>query len=157
LCLLHVWGFGYILTAEDLAKTFSGLRRHLVKDGLFIFEFWNVGGLKPTPYRSWMKTQNKDLTLYRLSESNFNPQTNVLTIDFHFVVISQNAVAETFTETHKIRCYTLAEMQHYLDNNGFELVSAYAWDSKDTSEFAVPSKETFRILTVSEKKRASHK
>ncbi len=32
-------GFGYILTYTDLVSAFSGLRRHLKKNGIFVFEF----------------------------------------------------------------------------------------------------------------------
>jgi len=133
------------------------LRRHLIKDGLFVFEFWNVGGLKPTPYKSWTKIQNENLTLYRLSESNFDHQTDILDIDMHFIVIRNDRLAEEFTETHRIRCYTRPEMQQHLKKNGFELLSAYDWDSKETVELTVPGKETFRILAISRKQRGTHK
>ena len=41
-------GFGYINTYDDLVRLLSGVKNHLNRDGLFIFEFWNIGGLKPT-------------------------------------------------------------------------------------------------------------
>lgn len=150
-------GFGYILRSEGLAGLFSGLKRHLIEDGLFVFEFWSVGGLKPTPYKSWTKIQNQALTLYRLSESNFDHQTHILNIDMHFIVIRNDRLAEEFTETHRIRCYTLPEMQQHLNKNGFELLFAYDWDSKETVELMVPKKETFRILVISRKQRETHK
>ena len=150
-------GFGYILTSEGLASLFSGLRRHLIKDGLFVFEFWNVGGLKPTPYKSWTKIQNETLTLYRLSESNSDHQTDILDIDMHFIVIRNDRLAEEFTETHRIRCYTLPEMQQHLNKNGYELLSAYDWDSKEIVEPTVPKKETFRILAISRKQQGTRK
>jgi SAM-dependent methyltransferase len=144
-------GFGYNITYEDLDNVFSYLRKHLEDSGLFIFEFWSVGGLKPSPHQSWIKVQDKDLVLYRLSESNFDPQTNVLAIKFHFIETQQNKPAQTFEEAHRIRCFTLAEMRRYLEDNGFGLVSAYDWDVKKTGDFKPPAKETFRILTVARK------
>ncbi len=141
-------GFGYILTYEDLVDVFSALKKHLNKDGLFIFEFWNIGGLKPSPYKSWMKTQDESITLYRFSESNFTPQTNILNINMHFIVIRKDKLVETYSETHKIRCYTPAELQQYLSNNGFRLLSAYDWDTEDKAELKIPRKETFRILAI---------
>ena len=42
-------------------------------------------------------------------------------------------------------------MQEYLNNNGFELISAYYWDSKETAGLAAPGKDTFRILAVSKR------
>lgn len=144
-------GFDYILTYEDLVDVFSGLKKHLNKDGLFIFEFWNVEGLKASPYKSWMKTQAESTTLYRFSESNFAPQTNILNINMHFIVIRKDKLVETFSETHKIRCYALAELQQYLSNNGFKLLSAYDWDAEDKTELKIPRKETFRILAIAKR------
>ena len=151
-CAICIFGgFGYILKYEDLVNAFSGLRQHLNKGGLFIFEFWNVGGIRPSPYQSWMKTQDDNVTLYRLSESNFDPQTNVLNIDFHFILIRKDKLVETFNETHKIKCYTLAEIRKYLEDNEFKLVSDYDWDGKNETEFKTPRKETFRILAIAKK------
>jgi SAM-dependent methyltransferase len=45
-------GFGCILTNRDLAKVFSSLKQHLKEHGLFIFEFWSVGGVRPSPYQT---------------------------------------------------------------------------------------------------------
>lgn len=76
-------GFCYLLSYDDLTRLFYGLKEHLKKDGLFIFEFWNVGGLKESPYKTWLRRQNETLTLYRMSESNFNPETNILAVNMH--------------------------------------------------------------------------
>lgn len=145
-------GLGYILTRYDLACAFSSLKQHIRDNGLVIFEFWSIGGIKPTPFQSWIKVQKKGLTLYRLSESNFDPQTDVLTIDFHFIALWTNKPKETFSETHKIRCYTLAEMKQHLEDCGFALVSAFACDVQGTQKFEEPKKETFRILIVAQRK-----
>ena len=149
-------GLGYLLTDEDLVSLFTGLTNHLVKDGLFVFEFWSIGGLKPSPYQSWLKIHNDDLTLYRLSESNFDVKTDILDIDMHYIVIRNDRLAEKFTETHRIRCYELPAMQEYLNNNGFELISAYDWDSKEIAGLAALRKDTFRILAVSKRWWETH-
>lgn len=140
--------FGYLLTYADLVNLFSSLKRLLEDNGLFIFEFWTVGGLKPTPYKSWMKMQEKNATLYRMSESNFNPETSILDIDMHLIVFQNDNLIDKFEEKHQIRCYTLAEMKHYVDNNGLEFVSAYNWDAEHKLKLKDPEKDTFRILVV---------
>jgi len=141
-------GFGYLLTHTDLVELFSSLTDHLREDGLFIFEFWNIGGLKPSPYRTWLKRQKKDTTLYRMTESNFSSETSILTIDMHFVVIHNRESVDVFDEKHPIRCYTTDEIRHYLNDNGFELLSIYNWDTENKAEFQEPEKDTFRILAV---------
>jgi len=145
-------GFGYLIDYADVMKHFSSLKRHLKEGGPFIFEFWNVGGIKPSPYRTWLKRQEKNMTLYRMTESNFNPETGILTIDMHFVVIHNGESAEIFDEKHLIRCYTIAEMQHCLTENEFELLSVYNWNTENKMEFKEPEKDTFRIMAVARSK-----
>jgi cyclopropane fatty-acyl-phospholipid synthase-like methyltransferase len=133
-CAFCMFGaFGYLLTDEDLAHFLSGLSRHLNKDGIFVFEFWNIGGLKPSPYKSWMKAQDENLTVYRLSESNFDPTINVLNIDMNFIVVHTDRLAESFAEKHKIRCYKLSKIKKHLESNGFKPLVAYDWDTKNKS------------------------
>ena len=152
-CAICMFGaFGYILADKGLTRFFSALSQHLDEAGLFIFEYWNIGGLKPSPYKSWMKTQDENVAIYRLSESNFSRGTNVLNIDMLFIVVSKDKPAGIFTENHKIRCYTMAEIEQRLESNGFKLVFTYNWDTKDASNLRIPEKETFRILVVSRKK-----
>lgn len=152
-CVICMFGgFGYLLTYADLMKLFSGLRRHLKERGLFIFEFWNVGGLKPSPYRTWLKRQEKNLTLYRMTESNFSPETNILTIDMHFIVIHNGKSVDIFEEKHPIRFYTIAEMRRYLGDNKFELLSIYNWDTENKIQFKEPENHTFRIMVIARSK-----
>lgn len=145
-------GLGYILTYGELIQVFSNVKKHLVRDGLFIYEFWNVGGIRPSPYLSWLKAEDEKVKLYRLSESNFDAQTNILNIDFNFIVINKNKLAETFSEAHKMKCYTLPEMHKYIEDSGLELAAAYDLSCEDQLEFKIPTKETFRIFAVTQKR-----
>ncbi len=144
-------GFGYLLSYADLVKLFSRLTDHLKEHGLFIFEFWNIGGLKPTPYRTWLKRKEKNITLYRMTESNFSTETKILTINMNFVVIHNRKSVDIFDEKHSIKCYTIAEMQRYLGDNKFELLSFYNWDT-EKKEFKEPEEDTFRILGMARSK-----
>lgn len=106
-CVIMFGVFGHFLTHEDLVNTLSGLKQHLVKGGLFIFDFWNAEGI--------------------------------------------SKLARAFSEAHKIRCYTLAEVQKHLDDNGFNLLSAYDWNAEGKTELDMPVKKTFQILAVAKK------
>lgn len=144
-------GFGFIPAYEDLVGLFSGLKQHLNKDGLFVFQFWNIGGIKPSPYRTWLKAQDENTTVYRLSETNFDSQTNIINLEMNFLVTSKDKLVETFSELYRIRCYTLAELRQYLGDNGFTLLSAYDWDMESKTELAKPRRENFGILAVARK------
>jgi len=150
-CVLCMFGaFPYILTYGDLVSALSGVKQHLNEGGLFIFELWSIGGLKPyLPFKNWIKMADENGDLYRLSESSFNPQTNILNVDFTFIFLGKNRPAETFSETHKLRCYALPEIQQYLDNNEFKLLSVYDWENEAKAGLKMVKKETFKVLAVS--------
>jgi 2-polyprenyl-3-methyl-5-hydroxy-6-metoxy-1,4-benzoquinol methylase len=65
-------------------------------------------------------------------------------------------LARAFSEAHKIRCYTLAEVQKHLDNNGFSLLSAYDWKVEGKAELDTAAKKSFQILAVAKKVKAGH-
>lgn len=144
--------FGFVQTHKGLVDVFSGLRRHLIKNGLFIFDFWSVLAVKPTPFQRWIEAKDREKTIYRLSESTFDHRTNVMTINMKFIITQKNRHVETFEETLKIKCYTLVEMQQHLLDNGFKLVSAFDWDNEEEKDkLNPPAKETFRILAAAKR------
>jgi hypothetical protein len=68
-----------------------------------------------------------------------------------FIILKKDKLIETFEENHLHRCYTQAEMRHYLENNGFRPLAAYDRDAEDETELKEPKRETFRILVVARK------
>jgi len=137
-------GFGYLLSDEDLKSLFKGLRNVIKPNGLFLFEFWNIDGLKPSPYRSWDKRERKDIRVYRLSESNYDANEAVLDIRFAFVVLEQERLIDEFEDLHRIRIYSLNEMKSILRNEGFDVLHmlvGYAGKEE-------PVEDTFRVFAI---------
>jgi SAM-dependent methyltransferase len=151
-CAISMFGaLGFVYLYKGLVDTLSGLKQHLNKGGLFIFEFWSVGGVRASPYHRWMEAKDQQVTLYRLSESSFDHLTSIMTLDMKFIIVHKDKLVESFKEKFKMRCYTLAEMRQYLESNGFKLVAAYDWDVEDREKLKNPRRETFRILAVAER------
>ncbi len=140
-------GFGYLDTDRDLSRFFSGLSRILKPEGLFLFEFWNIGGLEDSPYRTWMKVDMGEGAYLNLSESRYFHDRSVLEISIHHFLIRDRALGENFVEEHSMRIYSLQEIQGLLAFHGFRLLEAF--DRKNLDSFVQPSKETFRIFAVS--------
>jgi len=61
-------------------------------------------------------------------------------------------LVRAFSKAHKIRCYTLAEVRKYLNNNGFRLLSAYGCKAEGKKESDMPVKKTFQTLAVAKKR-----
>ena len=139
--------FPYLQTYDDIERALTSVKKHLVEDGVFIFDFVNISGLKPMPYKSWTKVQDQRGTLYRLNENRFDPKTSVLEFPFQYILITPDGLAETFEEVHRLRCVSYPEVQQYLEMNGFELLAAYSWD-EDKSALREFQQNTFRILII---------
>jgi len=139
-------GFGYLDSDRDLAQFFKGLSRHLNPGGLFLFEFWNIGGLKDSPYRTWRKVPYNQGALYLVSESNFDHQRGILKIFMEFIVELDGTIIDKFVENHEIRIYSLSEMRRLLSANGYQLVEAF--DERGLESFSLPPRDAFRIFAV---------
>ena len=144
-CAICMFGsLGYVLSDEDLKSLFKGLRNVIKPNGLFLFEFWNVDGLKPAPYRSWDKREKEDIRVYRFSESNYDANEGVLDIRFAFVVLEQERLIDEFEELHRIRVYSLNEMKSILKDEGFDVLHmlvGYAGKEE-------PIEDTFRVFAI---------
>ena len=139
-------GFGYLNEDGDLDRLFTGLKKHLRRGGLFLFEFWNVGGLKETPYRTWRKVEMDDGMFYHISESNFDMKSSILDISIEFLITRGNRVVDDIVERHKIRIYYLHEIRRLLSVNGFEMLDFYGGVGGGSLD--IPDKNEFRIFTV---------
>ena len=137
-------GFGYLLSDEDLKRLFKGLRKVLKPDGLFLFEFWNVDGLKPTPYRSWDKREKDDIRVYRFSKSNYNANDSILDIRFAFLVLEQDKLIEEFEELHRIRIYSLKEIKSILKDEGFDVLHMLVGYAGKIESI----EDTFRVFAI---------
>ena len=144
-------GFGYLDSDEDLKRFFQGLRKYLKLGGLFLFEFWNVGGLKGSPYKTWGKAPLDDGAFYVLSESRYDFDQSVLNISMEYLIHREGGMVDVFTEDHRMRIYSLSEIRRLLSANDIELLELY--DGRRMESLAPPSKDTFRIFTAARRQR----
>jgi len=142
-------GFGYLTSDDDLDRLFSGLRKHLRPGGFFMLEFWNIGGLKDSPYKTWSKVEMEDGMIYHISESNFDLESSVLDIVIEYLVTRGDRVVEDVVEQHRMRIYYLHEIRRILESNGFEMLDYYAGIGAGSP--SRPDKNEFRIFAVARK------
>ncbi|MCI4371827.1 MAG: class I SAM-dependent methyltransferase [Thermoplasmata archaeon] len=145
--------FGYLLAKQDVQGCLRSVRRHLVPDGLFAFEYWQTSGVRPG-IQSWMRRERADQEILRLSESRFDPRTSRLTMDFHFLVFRGRTIRDRFDEQHVVRTYTRHDMNRLLEQAGFDRLAEFAVTPK-RKDFRRVTRETFRILAVA-RPRAQH-
>jgi SAM-dependent methyltransferase len=124
-------GFGYLHTSEDLNGFFRGVKKCLKGPSLIIFEYWNVKTVKPG-FRSWVKAddEEKGTTVIRLSESDFDEENRIISLNLDFYVFSGKEVIDRFTEAHELLCHDYYEIENILRDNRFELIELYGKDMK---------------------------
>ncbi len=139
--------FGYVLTSRDVLRCLRHVRRHLERDGLFIFEFWQRSAARPPPYQSWLHQKDPDYEIVRLSEARFDSRTGRLPIEFRFFVFRGRRLIDRFDELHVIQAYSIDGMRNLLRRGGFDLLRVFAATNLKKG-FERPTLETFRVMAV---------
>ena len=140
--------FGYLTNNSDLNQFFSNLHKNLKANALFILEFWNISGIKASPYKNWTKKENDELVLYRIEETKLELETNLLESKKEFIITKGNEVVDNFKETHTLRCYTILEIQELLQKNNFQLLAFVDFDRKHRNKLKKPNEKTLRVLAI---------
>ncbi len=137
---------GYVVDEGDIQKALAKIHHHLNPNGLFIFEFWNARAVLHNHF-SWHKAEKDDLKIIRLSKSEFDHSTNVVSIHFDGYVLSGDKLVDTFEETHKLRAYSAREMVEILKHSGFEVMGIF-----ENLSFEMPESDPFRFTAIAQAK-----
>ena len=147
-------GFGYLLDDKSVKKCFTGVKTHLNKNGLFIFEFWQVDGILPSSlsgrgYISWNKVEDKEKLILRLSESKFDPSTSIHSTNYDMYIIDKKSkkLLDSFREVHQLRVYKISEIKELLLSCGLRSLKFYD-DSLVGGKLKVANQSSFRVLAV---------
>lgn len=146
ICLFN--SFGYLIDQKELKQFFSNIQRSLKDDSILILEFWNIGGIKPSPYKNWTKRQENSRVLYRIEKTNFQIETNILDSEKEFIIIDNDKLLDNFKERHLLKCYTIFELKQLLEKNQFQLIDVLDFDRKNRDQFKKPDRTTLRVIAI---------
>jgi len=137
---------GYVGTNEALQKVFSGVQKHLRKDGLFVFEFWHAAAMlrhyDPVRVRRW---KQDDSLILRISETTLDYAKQLSSVCYSIYELKNDGTFSSLTETQVNRYFLLQEMAAWLTANGFAPVKWFAGFTSDE----IISDETWHIVAVS--------
>ena len=113
----------YLASHDDWVLALRNIRRLLAADGIFIFDMWNGDAVeKDFSPRREKRVRGGDLEILRVSETVLNPVEQTATVEFHFTLLRNGAMACEFSERHPLRYFFLQEMNDLLRTNGMEVI-----------------------------------
>jgi SAM-dependent methyltransferase len=124
----------YLIASEDLRKTLQGVARALVPQGLFIFDFWNEAAVtiqKPSVRRKDVVLSAQQ-HLVRMATPEVDWRAKTCSIRYQVSLLENQAVKESFEETHQVRFFSQKEMTAELEGAGFELLDIFTPDGGKT-------------------------
>lgn len=133
----------YLLTLDDLRRTFRCVARALRPGGLFVFDMNTERAFQRTWDNTVFFVEDEDLAI--VHQGVYHPQARrAQTIITGFV--RRGELYERFQETHTEQAYSRAEVTATLEAGGFDIAASYACFTFDAAD-----DESARILWVARK------
>ncbi|HET6384250.1 MAG TPA: class I SAM-dependent methyltransferase [Armatimonadota bacterium] len=135
-----------ILNPGDLERTFKCVRESMAPDALFVFDVNTDYALRANLFTQ----ENRDPAIpirYRW-ESHYDYPTRICTVNMDFWV-TEGGRERAFSEVHRQRAYSRADLERMLDEAGITLLGAY-----DGLSFRPPLPRTDRMYCVARRKPA---
>jgi SAM-dependent methyltransferase len=144
--LFHV--MSYLTQQELFLNALTCVNKHLHADGIFFFDCWYtpaVLNLKPSNRIKTISDEKYSVT--RIAEPKNDYSTSTVNIDFKiFIEDLSNLKISKFSELHKMRHFSILELELLSKMTGFEILN--------TEEFLtgeIPSENTWAISVVLKK------
>lgn len=133
--LFHV--MSYQSTNKELMKVFEVVKKHLKKDGIFIFDFWyGPAVLTDLPTTRIKRLENKDIKVTRIAEPILNAQKNIVDVNYDiFIKEKKSSKILEEKELHKMRYFFDTELELICAQNGFSILEKFGWLSNKTPDF----------------------
>jgi len=144
--LFHVMSYQNTNTALD--KVFTGVKDHLNRDGLFIFDFWyGPAVLTDLPKTTIKRLEDENIKVTRIAESKLHPQLNTVDVNFDvFIENKKNNNSVEKKELHTMRYFFDTELEMLCDKYGFNIEAKYSW-----LNYEKPSFDTWNVVWVLKK------
>lgn len=136
---------GYQLNDDDVFNTLATVKRHLQKDGLFIFDVWyGPAVLVQKPSNRIRTVETHDGQIIRKANSDIDTQQHICTVHYKTSLIKGNRLIKETKEDHQMRYFFPGELKEFLKSSGFKqltLGSFPDWKKK-------PDSTTWNIFAI---------
>ena len=123
ICMFSV--IDYLTKDSELKRAFSHIARHMKKDALFIFDFWNEEAVNKffTPAKKKIYRFGNQY-IERSSHTKIFPSRKVCQVDYTCTVKGGKNTLHRFQERHVVRYFSLEEIKRFLNEAGLEFKEA---------------------------------
>jgi len=122
-CLCMFAAMGYLTETEDILKSLRSIRRHLNRESLFLFDFWNgLAVLRTLPSVRVQVVEGEGKRVIRTAQPELDAFNHRCLVHYHLLVTRDNQIINEFEEDHLVRYFFPQEIAHYLEETGFAVL-----------------------------------
>lgn len=146
LSLFHV--ISYQISNQSVQSVFARAAEHLAPGGLFIFDVWYSPAVyAQSPSVRIKRLESDGIGITRIAEPECYPNENRVDVNYQIYAQEKSSgEVEILSETHRIRHFSLPELDLFAQMNGFERVGAEEFLTGNT-----PSEETWGVCLIFKK------
>jgi len=124
LCLFSV--IDYITQKRDLLLVLKNIARHMKRNSLFIFDFWNESAINDyySPEKKNLFRVNGSV-LERSSTTKIYPSKRLCEVRYTCSLKQSRRLAQRDQEKHVLRYFAIDEMQDYLKKAGLKTIDVH--------------------------------
>lgn len=145
ICLFD--SIGYALYNDRIINVLKGVKKNLLKGGLFIFEFWHAAAMikhfEPVRVKRFCK---QDSEIIRISETSIDHAKQLCVVDYSIVEYRGNETCLYTKETQRNRFFLLQEMMLILSVSGFKLLKYFQGYSKNE----IIDENTWHVVAIAQ-------
>ena len=146
LCLFD--SIGYLISNDNIKTVLKNVYDKLNDSGIFIFEFWHAAAMlrsyDPVRVKRW---KLEDSEVLRISETSIDYKSQSCDVCYSIYRTYKDGTYSYLQETQTNRFFLLQEMNNFLENAHFKIISNLAGYNKS----GIIDENTWHILTVAQK------
>lgn len=136
---------GYQLKNSDVSSTLKSVRKHLKKDGLFVFDVWyGPAVLQEKPSQRIKIFSTPKGRVLRTASGELDIIKHLCTVHYLVWEIEQNKIMQEIEEHHTMRFFFIKELEFFLQSCGLQIVHWGAFPKISS----LPSESTWNICAV---------
>ena len=129
--LFHV--ASYHTTDDELIRMLANVRRHLLRGGRFVFDFWHGPGvLADPPVRRERRIEDDVIRVHRVAVPAHDTARQIIEVQYDVTIEPvAGGTTEKINELHRMRYFSVPELTPLLASAGFKLDRTHAGITAD--------------------------